>query len=271
MLSWVGQVTLALLAVAGLGWGMFGLAQAATPLTPTEATPAASVTPAIVGELPRAWAHPTHTATITVEPTRPPNATPQPTATASPSPTAAPTGSPTPTLPPTEPPTLTPLPSLTPVHRPASGDPTRLTIPAIALDAKVVTVGIKEQYEDGVLKKVWEVADYAAGFHGGMAPPGYVGNTVIAGHNNIRGQVFKDLHNLKPGDDIYVWVEREAYRYQVSAMFRVPVKGAPTSVQQDNLRWIMPTDDQRLTLVTCWPPWSNTHRTIVVAFPVPWE
>ena len=116
-----------------------------------------------------------------------------------------------------------------------------------------------------------EVADYAAGFHEGMARPGHVGNTVLSGHNNIRGEVFRDIHKLTRGDDIYLWVGNSPYHYKVSVVYRLPEKGAPPQIVADNAKWIQPTDDQRLTLVTCWPYWSNTHRTIVVAFPVPWD
>jgi len=28
-----------------------------------------------------------------------------------------------------------------------------------------------------------------------------------------------------------------------------------------------PTDDARLTLITCWPDWAYTHRVVVVAIP----
>ena len=163
------------------------------------------------------------------------------------------------------------MPTRTPIHRPADGDPTRITAPAIDLDAKVVTVGMREQYEDGVRKRVWEVADYAAGFHKGLARPGHVGNTVISGHNNIRGEVFRYAHKLKAGDDVYVWIGDCPYRYRVGAVYRLPIKGASRQVRQDNLRLILPTNDQRLTLVTCWPYWSNTHRIVVVAFPSPWD
>ncbi len=268
MRSSIGTTAFTLIAAAGLCWGLWGLVQPVAPQAQAEPTATATAALTLAGALPQAWAHPFRTATNTPTETFTPTAT----FTASPTPTALPpTNTPTATFTPSPTATESPTPTITPIHSPAKGNPTRLTIPSIGLDTKVVPVGITEQYDGGVLKRVWQVADYAAGFHEGMAPPGYVGNTVIAGHNNIRGEVFKDLHTLKPGDDIYVWVGDSGYRYQVSAMYRVLVKGAPTSVQQDNLKWIMPTDDQRLTLVTCWPPWSNTHRTIVVAFPAPWE
>ena len=45
--------------------------------------------------------------------------------------------------------------------------------------------------------------------------------------------------------------------------------GMPLKVRQKNAQWIMPTGDERLTLVTCWPyEWpGNSHRVIVVARP----
>ena len=45
--------------------------------------------------------------------------------------------------------------------------------------------------------------------------------------------------------------------------------GVPDSVRAQHARWIAPTGDVRLTLVTCWPvrPPGNTHRVIVVARP----
>ena len=40
-------------------------------------------------------------------------------------------------------------------------------------------------------------------------------------------------------------------------------------MREENGRWIQPSDDERLTLVTCWPADSNTHRLILVAVPEP--
>jgi len=38
-------------------------------------------------------------------------------------------------------------------------------------------------------------------------------------------------------------------------------------VRRQNARWIAPTTDERLTLVTCWPYTGNSHRLIIVAKP----
>jgi sortase (surface protein transpeptidase) len=41
-----------------------------------------------------------------------------------------------------------------------------------------------------------------------------------------------------------------------------------TATRLNNARWLAHTEDVRLTLVTCWPKLSNTHRLILVARPL---
>jgi sortase A len=263
--SWSSRIgalsTCALLAL--LLWGVLNLllpAPQGVAMPPAETAP----TPrSLAGDkLPQAWAPPAPRHTWTPTPT---STSVPPTPTATPTVTPWPTASPSPTA------TLRPTPRPTPIHAPADSDPTRIQAPSIRLDTAVITVGIKEQYEKGVLTKIWEVADYAAGFHESMARPGHVGNTVISGHNNARGEVFRDIDKLKPGDEVYVWVGPSIYRYKVEAIYQLPMTDVSDAILAENHRWIESTDDQRLTLVTCWPYWGVTHRTVVVAFPTPWE
>jgi len=37
--------------------------------------------------------------------------------------------------------------------------------------------------------------------------------------------------------------------------------------RRENAKWIAPTDYERLTLVSCWPYTTYTHRLIVIAAP----
>ena len=140
-------------------------------------------------------------------------------------------------------------------------------IPVIELDASVQEVGWKIIDNNGELYSVWDVADYAVGFHKNSAYPGNVGNTVLSGHHNIRGEVFRDLHLVEPGDDIYVYAGIQGYHYVVEAKYRLLEKGVSPKVQQDNVRWIQHTADERVTLVTCWPYSGNSHRIVIVAKP----
>lgn len=190
-----------------------------------------------------------------------PTATPIP---PTPTPTVTPTFTPTPTVTPTPTPTATP----TPLRPPAVSPPTRLVISALEVDIPVVEVGWKMMSEGEAAKAEWIVADYAAGFHRTSAYPGRPGNTVISGHNNIRGEVFRDLEKLVAGDEIIVYVDETAYAYQVAETHVLPDKWVSEEQKRENAKWIGYFPEERLTLVTCWPYEGNSHRVIVVAKPV---
>jgi sortase A len=194
----------------------------------------------------------------------PRSATPNP-ASLPTTPTAVPpTSTPGPVLSPTQGPT-SPAPFTRPA--PATAPPDRIVASTIGLDAPVVPIGWKTVEENGQTVTEWEVADHAGGWHKTSAYPGNVGNTVISGHHNIRGEVFRYVVNLEPGDIIDLYVGQTVYRYMVTEKYILREKGMPPEVRQENARWIASTDDERLTLVTCWPYTNNTHRVVVVAKP----
>lgn len=147
--------------------------------------------------------------------------------------------------------------------------PLRLGIPAIQLDAPVIPVGLTTIREGEQEWITWAPPDeFAAGWLITSAYPGQPGNVVLIGHHNIYGKVFANLHRLRPGDLIRLETRRQTYFYQVEAMHILPEKDQPLEVRQRNLQWVLPTPGERLTLVTCWPAHTNTHRLIVVARPV---
>jgi sortase A len=113
----------------------------------------------------------------------------------------------------------------------------------------------------------WETADYAVGFQRTSALPGKPGNTVMSGHNNINGEVFRYLSNVRAGDTITVFVGRSEFGYVVSQILLLHEGGISMQQQLSNAIWIAPTVDERLTLVSCWPYSSNTQRLIVIALP----
>ncbi|MCA1554530.1 MAG: sortase [Chloroflexi bacterium] len=145
--------------------------------------------------------------------------------------------------------------------------PTRIVLPTIGVDSPAVRVGWKVTQQGGQQVAEWDVADYAVGWHQTSALPGAIGNTVMTGHNNINGEVFKNLIDLKVGDEIYVMADDKVYRYKVAQKLLIKEYGATMEQRLQNAAWIAPTDDVRLTLVSCWPYYSNTHRVIVVAKP----
>jgi LPXTG-site transpeptidase (sortase) family protein len=146
--------------------------------------------------------------------------------------------------------------------------PDRLVIPAIFLDAPILPVHYKDIEFGGEVYHQWRVpAEFAAGWQDGSAPPGMPGNTVLNGHHNAYGMVFKDLVKLNEGDLILVHAGEVVFRYKVAAKLLLPERGQTLETRMDNARWLAPSSDERLTLVTCWPANSNTHRVILVAYP----
>jgi sortase A len=159
-----------------------------------------------------------------------------------------------------------PLLAATPVITdPSAAMPTRIVIPAIALDAPIEPAGWGQV--DGV--SVWNIPyHFAAGWLKTSAPLGRIGNTVLDGHHNIAGQVFRYLVDLKPGDLIEVYANDRRFVYTVVAKHILLDRDQPIEIRRQNAQWIQPTLDERLTLVTCWPYTNNTHRLIVVARPI---
>lgn len=152
---------------------------------------------------------------------------------------------------------------------PAKVVPVRLVIPRIHLDSPVTPVGRKPVVVEGKTYAIWETVDNEVGWHNLSASPGQQGNTVLSGHSDIKARVFRNLENVQKGDEIQVFSGEnpQPYRYEVTETVVVKEKGVPVNVRLRNARWIAPTEDERLTLVTCAYP-GATHRLIVIARPL---
>jgi len=146
--------------------------------------------------------------------------------------------------------------------------PGRIVIPKIELIAPIVEASLKKTWLEAKQYEQWLAPnEFAVGWHFTSARLGEVGNTVLNGHHNVHGRVFVDLEKLEPGDLISVYGEGNEFRYVVVNKMILPERKASAEVRLENARWIMPSADERLTLVTCWPYESNTHRLVIVAKP----
>ncbi len=130
------------------------------------------------------------------------------------------------------------------IPTPSPEHPIRIRIPAIGVDAPIVLGDDWEQLKKGV------------GWHIGSGLPGQRGNVVLSGHNDIYGEVFRDLDQLRPGDEIIIHTQRNVYTYIVTSTHIVK----PTDVE-----WMAPTREPMVTLISCYPYRVNTHRIIVRA------
>lgn len=155
-----------------------------------------------------------------------------------------------------------------PVPPAPNGDPPEwLSIPALALEASVSPVGmILSDVAPGVFE--WDVpVGRIAGWLNTSAPLGQPGNTVLDGHHNIQGEVFRNLWELVSGDEITLSSGEHSRRYRVNEVLILSELDQPLEVRLKNAAYIRPTTDERLTLITCWPYTGNTHRVVVIAFP----
>jgi sortase A len=131
-----------------------------------------------------------------------------------------------------------------PLPTPGPEQANRIQIPAIGVDAPIVQ-------GDG-----WEQLKKGVGQHIGSANPGEKGNVVLSAHNDIFGEIFRELDRLEPGDEITVYTNQRAYTYVVSESQVVE----PTQVEvMDN------TAQPTLTLISCYPYLVDDQRIAVTS------
>ncbi len=147
--------------------------------------------------------------------------------------------------------------------------PKRIVITSIGLDAPVIPAPVEFETVAGKEFMKWLVPnEYATGWHTTSAMLGEPGNTVINGHHNAFGEVFVSLVDVTEGDIIWVESEHSRFKYQITNKIILPEKYEELDVRMNNAQWLLPSVDERLTLISCWPYESNTHRLIVVASPL---
>jgi len=126
--------------------------------------------------------------------------------------------------------------------------PVSLTIPAIGVKAKVITLGLASNGSlnttplDGQPQALDD-----AGWYTGSSRPGAVGPAVIAGHINYDGAgVFEDLDQLHPGDLVYVTrVDGSTVEFRVTRLQSTLKTDFPTGGVYGD------TPDAELRLITC--------------------
>ncbi|MHB8088540.1 MAG: sortase [Anaerolineaceae bacterium] len=146
--------------------------------------------------------------------------------------------------------------------------PDKIEIPTIGLVAPVVVAEFNFTDVEGETFGQWiPPSEFSAAWHPDSALLGSNGNSVINGHHNEFGEVFGKLIDLESGDLVYIYSKGKKYTFVIANKMILLERGQPLDVKLANATWLGNTDDVRLTLVTCWPAKSNTHRLILVARP----
>jgi len=136
--------------------------------------------------------------------------------------------------------------------------PPKIVIPKINLSAPII-IDEKSYEED----KVQLALRNGVVQYGTSANPGQKGNTVIVGHSS--GQlwapgdykfVFTLLDKLVKNDRILIDYKGVQYVYRVEDS---------KVVIPSNVSVVQPTDDPRLTLITCTPVGTNKNRLVITA------
>ena len=162
-----------------------------------------------------------------------------------------------------------PPPELQSVARNTFGNslPLQLEIPVIGIEAQVVPVGWHAEEVGGLRKVLWHTPGEAAGFLVSSTAPGQGGNAVFYGHHNIHGNVFRGLDRLRLGDTIRVFNSNSILDYRVESVDVFPERDASAQEKLSHMDLFDDTNAEQLTILTCWPFETNTHRVVVVAKP----
>ena len=131
-----------------------------------------------------------------------------------------------------------------PAPTPGIQQAARIEIPAIKIDAPVVQGDGWEQLKKGVAQ------------HAGSADPGESGNVVLSAHNDVYGELFRKLDQLRPGDRVMLYTQQRQYVYIVDRTEIVE----PTAVEV-----MASTGAPTVTLISCYPYLVDKQRIVVFA------
>ena len=118
----------------------------------------------------------------------------------------------------------------------------QIQIPSINVDAPIVQGDSWEQLKKGVAQ------------HIGSADPGQPGNLVLSAHDDVYGEIFRDLDQIENGDQIIIYSGQHSFTYFVTNIEIVD----PTDVEV-----MAPTTDVTITLISCYPYMVDNKRIVV--------
>jgi sortase A len=131
-----------------------------------------------------------------------------------------------------------------PIPTPSVEQAVRIEIPSINIDAPVVQGDGWEQLKKGVAQ------------HIGSSNPGQAGNVVLSAHNDVYGELFRNLDRLQPGDVVKLFTAQRQYQYVVDRTQIVE----PTAVEV-----MASTGAPTVTLISCYPYLVDKQRIVVFA------
>lgn len=123
-----------------------------------------------------------------------------------------------------------------------------------AMEIAIPKIGVQQTIVAGM---DWEALKLGVGqMLNGVNPGDEAGNLVLSGHNDIYGEVFRDLDQLEIGDEFTLRTRTQVYTYRVTGTDKVD----PTAVHV-----LDPRGGATATLISCYPYKVNNQRIIIFA------
>jgi sortase A len=136
---------------------------------------------------------------------------------------------------------------ITPMPVPTEG-------PEHAILIEIPSIEVKAPVVEG---DDWETLKQGAGHHIGSANPGESDNCIISAHNDIYGEIFRDLPDVGLGDEVFMYsVSGQVFRYVITQK-RI--------IEPEEISVMYPTSSPVLTLISCYPYGIDSHRIVVIA------
>ena len=133
------------------------------------------------------------------------------------------------------------------INRPATTSETALTL-------TIPTLNLSQSIVQGV---DWEALKQGVGQLPNRVNPGdQTGNVVLAAHNDIYGQIFRDLDQLQTGDQFQIATSSTVFTYTISDI----------EIVEPNDVWVLENrGGPTVTLISCYPYQVNNQRIVVLA------
>jgi sortase A len=131
-----------------------------------------------------------------------------------------------------------------PVPTPGPEQAIRIQIPALGVDAPIVQGDGWDQLKKGVAQ------------HIGTPNPGSNGNLILSAHNDVFGEIFRDLDKLKTGDQVILFTDQRTFTYIVRQSQIVE----PTQTEV-----MSQTKEAVVTLISCYPYMVDNQRIVITA------
>ena len=103
---------------------------------------------------------------------------------------------------------------------------------------EIDSIGVKAPIVLGEENLDYVVAKYRSSYDFGE-----LGNVILAAHNNMRGSIFRNLHNLKIGSTVKIISDNKEFEYKITNRYIVE----PNDTSKINFS----NDKKEITLITC--------------------